>query len=110
MLSRGGKIVVNQIELKRCASLRALSALGARVLTQLSRDPRDSCTVRKGAPGVCMYCYLWKDFAWHVITGAALCSGLHEFLKMTVAIPLLNGIPPQHEYLRCSSLHHKALS
>ncbi|CAL5223701.1 g6255 [Coccomyxa viridis] len=43
VLSRGGKIVVNQIELK---------------------------------------------------------SGLHEFLKMTVAIPLLNGIPPQHEYLR----------
>ena len=29
-----------------------------------------------------------------------MCSGLHEFLKMTVAIPLLNGIPPQHEYLR----------
>ena len=27
-------------------------------------------------------------------------SGLHEILKMTVAIPLLYGIPPEHEYLR----------
>ena len=31
-----------------------------------------------------------------------LCSGLHEILKMTVAIPLLYGIPPEHEYLRYS--------
>ncbi|BDA48733.1 hypothetical protein COCOBI_12-4150 [Coccomyxa sp. Obi] len=27
-------------------------------------------------------------------------SGIHEILKMTVAIPLLYGIPPEHEYLR----------
>ena len=29
-----------------------------------------------------------------------LCSGLHETLHMTVAIPLLWGIPPRHETLR----------
>ena len=29
-----------------------------------------------------------------------MCSGIHEILKMTVAIPLLYGVPPQHEYLR----------
>lgn len=29
-----------------------------------------------------------------------LCSGLHETLYMTVAIPLLWGIPPHHETLR----------
>lgn len=29
-----------------------------------------------------------------------LCSGLHETLYMTVAIPLLWGIPPRHESLR----------
>ena len=28
------------------------------------------------------------------------CSGLHESLRMTVAIPLLNGVPPESEYLR----------
>ncbi|CAL8463404.1 g2938 [Coccomyxa elongata] len=27
-------------------------------------------------------------------------SGVHEILKMTVAIPLLYGIPPEYEYLR----------
>ncbi|EIE27571.1 hypothetical protein COCSUDRAFT_52208 [Coccomyxa subellipsoidea C-169] len=27
-------------------------------------------------------------------------SGVHEVLKMTVAIPLLYGIPPEYEYLR----------
>ena len=30
------------------------------------------------------------------------CSGLHESLRMTVAIPLLNGVPPESEYLRCA--------
>ncbi len=28
--------------------------------------------------------------------------GLHERLKMTVALPLLNGIPPQWDFLRWS--------
>ena len=33
-----------------------------------------------------------------------LCSGLHENLKMIVAIPLLWGVPPEHEALRCDVL------
>ncbi|CAK0740187.1 hypothetical protein CVIRNUC_001231 [Coccomyxa viridis] len=35
-----------------------------------------------------------------VLNQIELKSGIHEILKMTVAIPLLNGVPPQHEYLR----------
>ncbi|KAK9839522.1 hypothetical protein WJX81_007039 [Elliptochloris bilobata] len=34
----------------------------------------------------------WQDLRVH--------SGLHESLRMTVAIPLLNGVPPESEYLR----------
>ena len=30
------------------------------------------------------------------------CSGMHETLVMTVSLPLLWGIPPAHEFLRCS--------
>ena len=33
---------------------------------------------------------------------SVVCSGLHESLRMTVAIPLLNGVPPESEYLRCA--------
>lgn len=34
-----------------------------------------------------------------------LCSGLHESLHMTVAIPLLWGIPPRHETLRYAKFY-----
>ena len=37
---------------------------------------------------------------WVLNEAAHLCSGLHETLYMTVAIPLLWGIPPRHETLR----------
>ncbi len=29
-------------------------------------------------------------------------SDLHQSLRMTVAIPLLNGVPPESEFLRCA--------
>lgn len=37
------------------------------------------------------------------------CSGLHESLHMTVAIPLLWGIPPRHETLRYVRTSNPAL-
>ena len=41
-----------------------------------------------------------KAVLWVLNEAAHLCSGLHETLYMTVAIPLLWGIPPRHETLR----------
>ena len=99
VLSRGGKIVVNQIELKRCALTPSI----------VWACQRKSSIAKGRLPCRSLYCQCLSNMTQVFSLDRAClvwlnwwcsCSGIHEILKMTVAIPLLYGVPPQHEYLR----------
>ena len=115
VLSSGGAIVMREHKSSRRGT--AQLCFHAAALTSLqSAAINVSCGASRVAGLFCCALWqhsltCWQDMYEFAVTRSAaheasslLCSGLHETLYMTVAIPLLWGIPPRHESLRYVAL------